>query len=208
MSKTIIYCPIVGCSAVATDKHHIAGHGSPTIWLCKNCHGRLHGVSWNSDHSVLTKQGIAKAKAEGRSGGNPGLMAGNPDMIRKISAIRAAGELERLTKASVSWMPAVRVMRPDSTWGDVARAIGGDMTTERLRRSVKRLVGEGLEDARLLGRSPIRSSKHPLTDLIKVLAETRTLQQVAQRLEDMGERTPRGGTRWHPSSVRNLLMKG
>ena len=34
-----------------------------------------------------------------------------------------------------------------------------------------------------------------------------TLQQIAAQLEGMRERTPRGGTRWHPSSVRNLLLQ-
>ena len=31
------------------------------------------------------------------------------------------------------------------------------------------------------------------------------LQQTATRLEAMREHTLRGGTRWHPSSVRHLL---
>jgi hypothetical protein len=34
-----------------------------------------------------------------------------------------------------------------------------------------------------------------------------TLQQIAAQLEAMRERTPRGGTRWHPPSVRNLLKR-
>jgi len=33
----------------------------------------------------------------------------------------------------------------------------------------------------------------------------RTLQQIGTQLEAMRERTPRGGTRWHPSSVKHLL---
>lgn len=32
-------------------------------------------------------------------------------------------------------------------------------------------------------------------------------QQIAAHLEDMHERTPRGGTRWHPSSVKHLLTR-
>jgi hypothetical protein len=34
-----------------------------------------------------------------------------------------------------------------------------------------------------------------------------TLQQIAAQLEAMRERTPRGGTRWHRSSVQQLLAK-
>jgi len=33
------------------------------------------------------------------------------------------------------------------------------------------------------------------------------LQQIASQLEAMRERTPRGGTRWHRSSVQQLLAK-
>ena len=40
---------------------------------------------------------------------------------------------------------------------------------------------------------------------IKAAAPERTLQQIAAQLEAMHERTPRGGTRWHPSSVKHLL---
>ncbi|WP_238332808.1 recombinase family protein [Acetobacter sp. DmW_136] len=42
---------------------------------------------------------------------------------------------------------------------------------------------------------------------IKAAAPDRTLQQIATQLEAMHERTPRGGTRWHPSSVKHLLVR-
>jgi DNA invertase Pin-like site-specific DNA recombinase len=48
------------------------------------------------------------------------------------------------------------------------------------------------------------------TWLDRVLAQLDTwlpLQQIAAQLEAMRERTPRGGTRWHRSSVQQLLAK-
>jgi hypothetical protein len=42
---------------------------------------------------------------------------------------------------------------------------------------------------------------------IAAAAPDRTLQQIAAQLEAMRERTPRGGTRWHPSSVKHLLTR-
>jgi hypothetical protein len=42
---------------------------------------------------------------------------------------------------------------------------------------------------------------------IAAAAPERTLQQIATQLEAMRERTPRGGTRWHPSSVKHLLVR-
>jgi hypothetical protein len=164
-------------------------------------------MNWQPDHAELTKKGIARAHTEGRRSGNPGLLAGDPAALRKVLDARKAVGMDRLIKTSATWMPAVVAMRPASTWGDVARAIGGDMTTERLRRSVKRLIAEGLADSGLLTRIYPAATKHRLADLLGALSETRTLQQVATKLEEMGERTPRGGLRWYPSSVRNLLIK-
>jgi len=84
----------------------------------------------------------------------------------------------------------------------------GPVDGERLRRTVRRLVGEGIIEASLLGRARAQASDDRLMRLvagIKAAAPDRTLQQIAAQLETMRERTPRGGTRWHPSSVKHLL---
>jgi hypothetical protein len=95
----------------------------------------------------------------------------------------------------------VRVLNrsTESTW-----------TVERLRRTVGRLVSEGIVEATLLDRAPRQQSDDRLIRLvagIKAAAPDRTLQQMAAQLEAMRERTPRGGTRWHPSSVKHLLAR-
>ncbi len=83
-------------------------------------------------------------------------------------------------------------------------------TVERLRRTVRRLVNEGIVEASLLGRARPQQSDHRLVRLIagiKAAAPDRALQQIAAQLAAMHERTPRGGTRWHPSSVKHLLAR-
>ena len=75
-------------------------------------------------------------------------------------------------------------MRPTQPWGVLNRIAETKWTTERLRRTVRRFR---------------------LVAGIKAAAPDRTLQQIAAQLEAMHERTPRGGTRWHPSSVKYLL---
>ena len=83
-------------------------------------------------------------------------------------------------------------------------------TVERLRRTVKRLATEGIIEPTLLGRARAQQGDDRLVRLvagIKAAAPTRTLQQIASQLEGMRERTPRGGTRWHPSSVKHLLNR-
>jgi hypothetical protein len=83
-------------------------------------------------------------------------------------------------------------------------------TVERLRRTVQRLADEGIVEASLLDRARPQHSDDRLVRLvagIKAAAPDRTLQQIAAQLESMHERTPRGGTRWHPSSVKHLLAR-
>jgi hypothetical protein len=105
-------------------------------------------------------------------------------------------------------------MRPAQAWGDVVRVLNritaSTWTVERLRRTVRRLVSEGLVEAKLLDWAPRQPGDDRLTRLVAGIAAAapdRTLQQIAAQLEAMRERTPRGGTRWHPSSVRHLFTR-
>ena len=105
-------------------------------------------------------------------------------------------------------------MRPGQPWGDVVRVLNhgqaAHWTVERLRRTVRRLVSEGIVEAALLDRARPQLGDDRLIRLvagIKAAAPDRTLQQIAAQLEAMRERTPRGGTRWHPSSVKHLLTR-
>jgi len=159
-----------------------------------------------------TKAGLKAARSRGRIGGNPGLRAGDPDAIRKVRASRAAAHLDGVLADLGSWLPTIQRMRPDQPWGDVVRVLnrgnGATWTVERLRRTVRRLVTEGMVDASLVERAPPQRGDDRLIRLvagIKAAAPDRTLQQIAAQLESMHERTPRGGTRWHPSSVKHLL---
>jgi DNA invertase Pin-like site-specific DNA recombinase len=159
-----------------------------------------------------TKAGLRAARARGRVGGNPGLRAGDREAIRKVRASRDAAHLDGVLAQMDSWLPTVRRMRPHQPWGDVVRVLNqgqvATWTTERLRRMVRRLASEGIIEATLLDRARPQPSDDRLIRLvvgIKAPAPDRTLQQIAVQLEGMRERTPRGGTRWHPSSVKHLL---
>jgi DNA invertase Pin-like site-specific DNA recombinase len=159
-----------------------------------------------------TKSGLNAARVRGRVGGNPGLRAGDPNAIRKVRASRDAAHLAGVLARLDAWLPTVRRMRPDQPWGDVVRVLNhgqaATWTVERLRRTVRRLASEGIIEASLLDRARPQQSDDRLVRLIagiKAAAPDRTLQQIAAQLEAMRERTPRGGTRWHPSSVKHLL---
>jgi DNA invertase Pin-like site-specific DNA recombinase len=161
-----------------------------------------------------TKAGLLAARKRGRIVGNPGLRAGDPDAIRKVRASRDAAYLDGVLAQLDTWLPTVRRMRPGQPWGDVVRVLNrgqsGVWTVERLRRTVKRLATEGIVEPTLLERARPQQGDDRLIRLvagIKAAAPDRTLQQIAAQLEAMRERTPRGGTRWHPSSVRHLLIQ-
>lgn len=164
--------------------------------------------------SERTRAGLAAARRRGRVGGNPGLRAGDKEAIRKLRASRDARHLERMLARLDVWLPTVRRMRPGQPWGDVVRVLnrGTDpaWTVERLRRTVRQLAAEGIVEPSLLDRAQRQQSDDRLVQLvagIKAAAPDRTLQQIAAQLEAMRERTPRGGTRWHPSSVKQLLVR-
>jgi DNA invertase Pin-like site-specific DNA recombinase len=161
-----------------------------------------------------TKAGLLAARKRGRVGGNPGLRTRDPEAIRKLRKSRDATHLNGILAGLDTWLPTVRRMRPDQPWGDVVRVLnrgqGQAWTVERLRRTVRRLVSEGLVEPTLLERAQPRPGSDRLMRLvagIKAAAPDRTLQEIAAQLEVMRERTPRGGTRWHPSSVRHLLLQ-
>src|SRR4051812_13472099 len=107
--------------------------------------------------SERTKAGLRAAKRRGRVGGNPGLRAGDLAAIRKLRASREANHLNAIIGQLDTWLPTVRRMRPDQPWGDVVRVLNRDnadtWTVERLRRTVRRLVSEGLVQAKLLDRA-------------------------------------------------------
>lgn len=162
-----------------------------------------------------TKAGLRSAKARGRIGGNPGLRAHDPAAIRKLRSARDAAHLDAVLAGLDAWLPTVRRMRPDQSWDDVVRVLnrrgaGQSWTAQRLRRAVHRLTTEGIVEAGLLGNAQRKPADDRLVALVTgivLAAPAMTLQQVASQLEAMHERTTRGGTRWHPSSVRNLLQQ-
>jgi hypothetical protein len=164
--------------------------------------------------SERTKAGLRAAKARGRLGGNPGLRARDPKAIMVAREARNKTHMESVFARIDSWLPTVRRLRPEKPWDDVIRVINSvgavRWTAERLRRTVRRLVAEGIVERSLLDRAPRRKANERLIALVAGIAAAGpnlTLQQIASQLQSMRERTPSGGTRWHHSSVSNLLRQ-
>lgn len=161
--------------------------------------------------SERTKAGIMAAKAKGRLPGNPGIRERRPEALAKITAAQKAAYGARIQASANQWLPTVKRMRPDHSWDDIARVLkqrGLAWTPERLRRAVRWMVAEGMADATLLKKSPPRLPEDRLMTLIAGIHSSNpelTLREIAGQLERLHERTPRGGAKWAPSSVKNLL---
>ena len=161
--------------------------------------------------SERTKAGIRAAKSKGKLPGNPGIRERRPDALAKVTAAQNAAFGARIQATVNQWLPTVRRMRPDHTWDDIARVLkqrGLDWTPERLRRAVKWLVAEHLADPVLLKKSPPRLPEDRLMTLVAGIHASNpelTLREIAGQLERLHERTPRGGSKWSPSSVKNLI---
>lgn len=161
--------------------------------------------------SERTKAGIKAAKAKGRLPGNPGIRDRRPEALARMRSAQKAAYGARVRAAVQQWLPMVRRMRPDHSWDDIARFLqqrGLDWSPERLRRAVKWMVAEGMADAALLRKSPPRLPEDRLMTLVAGIHSSNpqlTLREIAIQLERLHERTPRGGAKWAPSSVKNLL---
>lgn len=161
--------------------------------------------------SERTRAGIRAATSRGKRPGNPGIRAKDASAIRKAIGAREEIRLNGLISTADSWLPTVRRLRPTYRWEDVVRilnASGQSWNTDRLRRAVKRMVSEGLAEEALLDPAPRRPSSTRLADIIRsmlMIDPDLSLRQIAAKLEEMREPTPRGGSNWSASSVKSLL---
>ena len=161
-----------------------------------------------------TKAGLVSARSQGRVGGNPGLRSGDPAALHKLRLARANSYLQSLSGSAQDWVPHVRRLRPDMPWEDLLRVINGPLpenrrwTHGRLMRAVKAYVRTGFLDKAVLDRADRLDADDRLIAIVAAIKGTDpaiTLQSICDRLEAMRERTPRGRTKWSPSSVKMLL---
>jgi len=163
-----------------------------------------------------TISGLQSARAQGRIGGNPGLLTRDPVALRKIARARDDAYFEQISVSAPDWVPLVRRLRPDMPWEDLVRVINArapgkhPWTTERLIRATKRYVREGFLESQVLLRAQRSDVDDRLMAIVAGIAGAdpdMTLQAICDRLQAMREPTPRGRARWQPSSVRMLLQR-
>jgi DNA invertase Pin-like site-specific DNA recombinase len=160
--------------------------------------------------------GIAAARKRGVVFGNPRLKAGDKETIKKIALARDDTHVAKLIDTMDTFVPTILQLRPARPWPEVAEAVsrvtGVTWTVERLTRSVRRLVGEGMVHRKVLGKAPRprRRRSEELALLVQGLALTNpglSLRGISGQLEAMKIRTPAGKPNWTAASVAHLLKK-
>lgn len=168
-----------------------------------------------------TKSGLASARAAGRVGGNPALASGDKAGLRQLANARDLARTEAVLDAAADLVPLLTSLRTGehrASWSDVLRVLQArghlrpwdnkPWTEDSLIRAARRLVRDHLLPSEVLARASRRTSNETLVTLVAALWNALpqpTLAACARALEAQYVRTPRGGTRWSPSSVANLL---
>lgn len=79
------------CGADAEELHHVVPRskgGTKTVPLCCECHGKVHDVK-RINIRELTKEGLAKKKAQGVRLGRPHVI--KPEVRKRVLEMREAG---------------------------------------------------------------------------------------------------------------------
>lgn len=161
--------------------------------------------------SERTRAGLASARAKGRVGGNPRLKnRDDAGARRQIGIKRRAQYLDRLRAGYKLWLPTVEALRPHVPWDLVVRRLkrvdpASQWTKTKLLRALKGLDAIGILDSGpILGRAKPLPPEDILPRLVASILHGQpdlTVRGIGAALEDLGERTPRGGRQWSPSST-------
>ncbi len=183
---------------------------------------QILGATAEFERSLIrerTMAGLASARAQGRTGGNPALKARDPDAIKALSAARQDQYMRSLIDTAADWVPVVKTNRPALTWDQVTvlvnRGLPADQpkwSRDRLIRAVRFFVRDNLLPKDVLERAkpsldPPSESLDPVFVLagLKNRSPKMTLRDLAATLEGMHIQTPRGGRTWSTSTVAHML---
>ena len=94
------------CGNTAHEQHHVIPQtrgGQKTIPLCSPCHGKVHNIKRSDNHSKLTKEGLARAKARG-------VKLGNPENFSHKTRIKGAESMKEMARRNPNNLKALPVI--------------------------------------------------------------------------------------------------
>lgn len=161
-----------------------------------------------------TIAGLDVARRHGRVGGNPKLKSRDPAALQAAARARDDQFFEQINSIATEWVPIVKRTRPTASWSAVADAINRQSpaplrpwTPTRVQRAAKRFVLDGLLDVSIMGSAPKSQRTDRQVAIVAAMVNADpaiTLRRIAEALEHMRERPPRGEASWALSSVRML----
>ena len=180
---------------------------------------QLLGAVAELERSLIKERvqsGLAHARKQGRTGGNPKLKARDPAALKELQ-VKANRRINAKYAANTEdWIHIVRELRPAKPWEVVLATVNANLvagkekwTLGRLKRAVAHMAKDNLVDKVLLTPAPPNKDDRLVTLVagIKQANPTITLGEIGGQLERMRERTSRGGLKWYPSSIRSLLQQ-
>ncbi len=163
------------------------------------------------------------AEASGRDLMRPGLLQAIEDLDAGTAGVLVVSKLDRLSRSLLDFAGLMERSRRQG-WGLAALDVGVDTSTPQgemmanvmatFAQFERRLIGlrtkEALQVRRAegvrLGRPPVVSEE--TVSRIGSLSEAGlSLRGIGQQLEREGVPAPRGGSRWHPNTVRRLISR-
>lgn len=204
----------------------------PVIGYASCVHaGSAIGLELKQQAEMITgecnRRGFALVEVVGERAPTAGKCLSRPGLAYALDRIRSgeAGglvvvELSRITQSVselgtiMEWLRRLRVRLVASADEFDTESEGGRLAATLLigvsgweRNRISERTRNGLQAARMSGRSAGRPAVADDPDLSKRIAEMRaqgmTLQAIADRLNDEGVPTVRGGTKWRHSSVQS-----
>lgn len=203
--------PVIGyASCLSTGRagtHELKEQASAIAEECGRRGLRLTEVVWEREPATrksLDRPGLAYALEQIQSGGAKGLV-----VVELSRLTYSAAELGKI----IEWLSSMKVRLVASAQsldtGSEDGRLAAEMLVEVSRWERERLserTRNGLEAARMSGKSTGRGAVTDNPDLSERIAQMRaqgmTLQAIADRLNEEGVPTIRGGSKWRHSSVQ------
>lgn len=159
--------------------------------------------------------------ASGKDLKRPGIQAALQMLQRREADALVVAKLDRLSRSMLDFASVMATAQKEG-WAVIALDVSVDTTTPAgeamahvmatFAQLERRLIGQRTRDAlaalrqqgQRLGR-PSSISSELRSRILADRAAGLTLRQIADRLTEEGIATPRGGTRWRPSSLEAVL---
>ncbi len=205
----------VGYARVSTGEQAESGAGlvAQQTAIRQTCGAR----GWNLE-AIQKDAGVS-----GRSLKRSGLLRALESLERGEASVLVVSKLDRLSRSLVDFAGLMERSRHRG-WGLVALDVGVDTSTPQgemvanvmatFAQFERQLIGLRTREALAVRRAEgVRLGRPPATSegvrsrMLDLRREGLSYRAIARKLEAEGQRAPHGGSRWHPNTIRRLVLR-